>query len=305
MPFARLTAPASAGAVSRRWRARPIAGRLLMIGPALLLAALFTIGPVFVAVYLSLTDWNGFSQKFNMVGLDNYRDMLTEPDLLRAVGVTAIVAVVGTVLCNALGLGLALLVKERGTANNFARATFFYPQVISPLVLGFLWAAILGTKGAINSLLPEGGQVPFLSQPGWALWSLIGVIVWATFGLNVALYVAGLQTVPQDQLDAAKLDGASSLQSFRYVTVPAISGVMTLNLVLVLVFLLRIYDLVLSLTNGGPAGSTKTIAYLILNQSLRNNQLGLGSAEAVGLIAVTAVISVLVMGFRSRAGSGA
>jgi multiple sugar transport system permease protein/raffinose/stachyose/melibiose transport system permease protein len=146
--------------------------------------------------------------------------------------------------------------------------------------------------------------LPFLSNPRWALLTLIGVIVWAGFGVNVVLYLAGLQTVSKDLLEAANIDGASRGQVFRHVTLPALAPVVTINLVLSLVTLLKTYDVVVSLTDGGPAGSTQTAAYLILSDSFANSTLGLGSAQSVVLMVITGALALSVARLRSRADRG-
>ncbi|WUV04612.1 sugar ABC transporter permease [Actinoallomurus sp. NBC_01490] len=203
---------------------------------------------------------------------------------------------------NLLGLGFAVLVNGTSRVNRFLRVVLFYPHVLSALVVGFLWSAILGTTGAVNSLLTaHGGSVlPFLSDPTWALITMIAVLVWAGFGVNVVLYLAGLQAVPRSLVEAARIDGATRWQVFRHVTLPALGPVVTINIVLSLVTLLKTYDLVVSLTAGGPAGQTQTIAYLILWNSFHDNKLGFGSAQSVVLMIVTGILALAVTRMRRR-----
>ncbi|MGW8949495.1 carbohydrate ABC transporter permease [Streptomyces sp. NPDC055709] len=274
----------------------------VMVVPATVLYAVMLAVPVGLAVYLSLTDWDGFSADPGFVGAANYTDLLTDPGLQRAATVTLLLAGAGTLGLNALGLGFALLLNRPSRLNSFFRMVMFYPHVLSALVVGFLWSAILGTTGAVNSLVTSrGGEVlPFLSDPDWALATMIAVVVWAAFGVNVVLYLAGLQAVPHSLTEAARIDGAGRWQVFRHVTLPALGPSVTINVVLSLVTLLKTYDLVVSLTAGGPAGQTQTVAYLILWNSFHDGRLGFGSAQSVVLMLVTAVLALAVTRLRRR-----
>ncbi|MFF4902633.1 carbohydrate ABC transporter permease [Streptomyces sp. NPDC001068] len=278
-----------------------------MTTPAVLLFTLMMVVPLGLSAYLSLTDWDGYTAHPALVGLHNYRQLLHDPEVRHAAWVTGVIAVVGTALINIVGLAVALAIAAPGRLNTFLRTVFFYPYVISALIIGFLWSALLSTNGAINTLLDALGQagLPFLSQPGWALASLILVIVWSGFGFALVLYIAGLQTVPASLIEAARLDGAGRWQTLRHVTLPMISPIVTVNIVLTLVSLLRTYDLVLSLTAGGPAGSTQTGAYLILGESFQNNVLGYGSAQSVVLTVITGVAALAVTLLRRRTDAGA
>ncbi|MCG5218264.1 carbohydrate ABC transporter permease [Streptosporangium sp. KLBMP 9127] len=274
----------------------------IMVLPATVLYAVMLVVPVGLALYLSLTDWDGFSASPSLVGAANYADLLVDPDLRRSAIVTLLVAAVGTAGLNLLGLGFALLVNGASRANSFFRMVLFYPHVLSALVVGFLWSAILGTTGAVNSFITtRGGEVlPFLSDPTWATITMIAVLVWAGFGVNVVLYLAGLQAVPAALVEAAEIDGATRWQVFRNVTLPALGPSVTVNIVLSLVTLLKTYDLVVSLTAGGPAGQTQTVAYLILWNSFHDARLGFGSAQSVVLMIVTAALAFVVTRLRRR-----
>jgi raffinose/stachyose/melibiose transport system permease protein len=277
-----------------------------MLLPAVVLFVVMLVIPVGMSLYLSLTDWDGYSANPAMVGLENYARLFDDAEATSAAAVTLVVAAAGTVLLNVFGLGFAVLVNGASRLNSFFRMVLFYPHVLSALVVGFLWSAILGTSGVVNGIITsKGGEVlPFLSDPTWALVTMICVLVWAGFGVNVVLYLAGLQTVSKDLLEAARIDGATPAQVFRNVTLPALAPVVTVNLVLSLVTLLKTYDLVVSLTGGGPAGSTQTAAYLILWDSFHNNELGFGSAQSVVLMLVTGVLALTVARLRSGADAG-
>jgi raffinose/stachyose/melibiose transport system permease protein len=176
------------------------------------------------------------------------------------------------------------------------RTVFFYPYIISALIIGFLWSAMLAPQGAVNSLLAQFGMapLPFLTDMTFAKASVILTIVWSHFGFNMILYLAGIKSVPTEYYEAATVDGASRWQQFRNVTLPLIAPVLTVNLVLTLVGLLKAYDIVLALTDGGPAASTQTIVYQILKDSFAQARLGFGAAQSVVLLIVTAAIGLAV-----------
>ncbi|NUO60728.1 MAG: sugar ABC transporter permease [Hamadaea sp.] len=272
-----------------------------MLAPSVVLYTVMTIVPVGVAIYLSLTDWNGFSEAA-FIGWDNYRHLFDDPNTQSAWYVTTIVAVSGTVFMIGGGLAYALLLKQSSRTNSFFRALAYYPHVISALILGYLWSAILGTNGAINNTVAKFGMGPigFLFEEKLALISLIGVIVWAGFGFNVVLFVAALQTVPAELVEAAAIDGASRWQTNRRVVIPMIAPVVTVATVLNLIGLIRTYDLVVSLTGGGPAGATQTYAYVILARSFEGTKVGYATAQAVFLMVVSAVLALVVTALRNR-----
>jgi raffinose/stachyose/melibiose transport system permease protein len=298
-----VASPAAPPVARRRGRRTDLLADTVMVAPALILVTAFILIPIVIAVYLSMTNWDGFSPSPDFIGFKNYSRAFSDASVGYAAGVTAIVAVVGTLLCNVFGLGAALLVTKSTRINAFLRGVLFYPYIIGAVIIGFLWSALLGTNGAVNSVLTGLGlpTVPFLAQPGWALASVIFVIVWSGFGVNMVLYLAGLQTIPDSLIEAATIDGASRWQTFWKVKLPILAPVVTINIVLTMITLLRTYELVLSLTRGGPAGKTQTIAYYILNISFTQGKLGYGAAQAVLLMIVIVIVTVAITSFRRRA----
>jgi ABC-type sugar transport system permease subunit len=274
-----------------------------MVGPALLMVAVFVLVPIVIAIYLSLTNWDGFTIPPKFIGLENYRRVFIDPEVMHAAGLTFAIAVVGTVACNVLGLGVALLVNRNSRVNSFVRVLVFYPYVIGPVILGFLWASILGTNGAVNAVLESLGndRLPFLADPQWAVITLIAVIVWSSFGMNVVLYLAGLQTVDESLIEAATIDGATPWQIFWRVKLALIAPTVTLNAVLAAIALLRVYELIVALTAGGPAGSTQSSVFNILTTSFARSQLGYGAAQSVILMLVIIVVTVALTRVRRGA----
>lgn len=298
-PMSSTPAPRKRSAL-QRWRHR-LPG-ILMGGPAVAVFLAMFVIPMILAAVLSFTDWNGYSLNFTFVGWENYIKAFRSPRSTQAAIFTGVIAVVGTILCNAIGLAIAALIAGPGRSNTILRTIFFYPYVISALIIGFLWSAMLSPSGAVNGFLTTVGlpAMPFLTDPTFAKASVIFTIVWSHFGFNMILFLAGIKSVPAEYYEAATVDGASRWQQFRSITLPLIAPVFTVNLVLTLVGLLKAYDVVLSLTDGGPAGSTQTIVYQILKDSFANSALGFGAAQSMILLIVTAVIGLAVTLVRRR-----
>lgn len=277
-----------------RWKRR-LPG-FLMSAPAVIVFLVLFIVPMVFSFVLSLTNWTGYSLNFDFIGFQNYLNAFKNARTIDAAIFTAILAVVGTILCNVFGLGLASLVSAPGAMNTVARTVFFYPSVISALIIGFLWSALLAPQGAINGLLEKFGlgAVPFLTDPAFAKGAVIFTVVWSHFGFNMILYIAGLKSIPPEYYEAATVDGADTWTRFRHITLPLLAPIVTVNIVLTLVGLLRVYDIVLAITDGGPAASTETIVYQILRDSFLNAKLGFGAAQSFMLLIVTAIFGIAV-----------
>ncbi|WP_228479768.1 carbohydrate ABC transporter permease [Microbacterium abyssi] len=309
-PSPRMAAPRPSARVSRRRSGRARLLDLALTAPALIVYVTLMVVPVGFAVYYSFTRYNGIpTQSPQWVGLDNYSRIFQDPanEMHSSIAVTAIIAIVGSFLVNFAALGLALLLQKRSRFNTFGRAVMFYPHVLSALIVGFLWQAILGPQGAINALMDQwtGSSLPFLSDPTWALWTLVGVIVWAQFGVQLILYISGLQAVSTELQEAARIDGATRRQVFRHVTWPALAPTVTVTIITSILSLLKVYDVVLGLTNGGPGDATQTWAYEILAVSFANNRVGLACAQAVLLIIAAGILSFSIIVMRRKAEEGA
>ncbi|WP_194910967.1 carbohydrate ABC transporter permease [Catenulispora rubra] len=284
-----------------RARRRETLTDLAMMAPPLILVLGLIVVPIGIAGYLSFTDWDGFTTPPHMVGFHNYIRLTHDPAVRHAAFVTLLITVVGTVACNVLGLGVALLLNRNTRLNALLRVLVFYPYVVGAVILGFLWSSILGTNGAVNAVLGARHALPFLSDPTWATATVICVIVWSSFGVNVVLYLAGLQTVPDMVVEAAKIDGASAWQTFWRVKLPMLAPTVTVNVVLVVIGLLRVYELILALTAGGPAGQTQSFVYNILTSSFDNTQLGYGAAQSIVLMVAIIAATVGITAARRRA----
>lgn len=274
----------------------------VLVTPALILFTALVVIPLLLSFFNSFTDLDSYGRITEFVGVDNYVRLTRDPTTANALRVTAILTVVCTVAINAFGVFLAMMLNHRGRIYTIYRAAVFYPYVFSPIISGFAWNALLNPDGVVNSILRAqfGSTIPFLTDADWALAALIVVTVWNTVGFSTILYLAGLQSIPSELLEAAQMDGASAGARFRHITWPMLAPTTTINLVLVSIGLIRTYDLVVALTGGGPAGQTQTIAFRILVLGFETNQVGFASAGAVVLFLATAVLSAIVILMRRR-----
>lgn len=277
----------------RNWK-KP-ASFIAFVGPAFLAFVAIVLIPFFNGIYYSFTDWNGVTGQLNMVGLDNYHRILFEDEQFRAsFWITTKYTLVAVVLTNIVGFLLALLLTMNIKTRNLLRTIFFMPNLIGGLILGFIWQFIY-VKGfeSIGALTGWSlFELPWLGDAQTAFWGIVIVAIWQGGGYVMVIYIAALQNVPTDLLEAAKIDGANKLKMLRHITLPMIMPSITICLFLTISWSFKVFDTNLSLTNGGPFKSTEMLALNIYTESFVNNNYGLGSAKAVVFFLVVAAITV-------------
>ncbi len=275
----------------RRWL-----HQLLFIGPAVLFFTLILVIPFFMSLYYSFTEWNGVSTTVTWIGIENYKKiMFNDPDYYKSFLFTFRYAIVSVVLTNVVGFLLALLLTQALKLRNILRTIFFMPNVIGGLLLGFIWSFIF-VKGfaSIGELTGLAFfNLPWLGDAPTAFWGLIIVTVWKGAGYVMVIYIAGLSNVPKDMIEAARIDGATRMQMLYKITLPLIMPSITVCLFLTLSWGFKVFDLIMSLTKGGPFNSTESVSLNIYQEAFRNNALGLGSAKAVIFFLIVAVITIL------------
>ncbi|HUR02946.1 MAG TPA: sugar ABC transporter permease, partial [Nonomuraea sp.] len=193
------------------------------------------------------------------------------------------------------GLLLALGVHTRIKSRNVLRVLLFAPAVITPVATGYLWQYLLAPNGAVNQLLGGIGLASWrqnwLGDPDLALWTVVGVVVWQFSGYSMVIFLAGLQGVPQDVIEASKIDGAGAFRRFRYVVRPALAPAITINLMLSVIGGLKLFDQVWVMTQGGPGDATDTMSTLIYKNAFQFNDFGYGIAMALVLTVFVALLS--------------
>lgn len=263
--------------------------------PALALFVTFTYYPLLTVAYLSLTDADLISRA-SFIGLANYRLLTEDPVFWRALRVTVIFSVSATLLDVTLGMLLGFLMNAKMRLQGLVRAAIFTPVVVSVAATAILWLYFLNPNiGPITLLLRALGFSPpnFLQSTATALPAVIVVNTWKGVGFAAVLFLAGLQAIPKELLEAAAIDGATLWQRTRYVTIPLLSPTTVLVLFISLVGSFQAYGLVLLMTRGGPAGSTNLLGFYLYENAFRFFDMGYASAISIVLFLVLVVISAL------------
>jgi raffinose/stachyose/melibiose transport system permease protein len=267
--------------------------------PALAFYGVYIIYPMINAVYLSLHEWNGFAQSpMKFVGLSNFKYLyFRDPVFWTAFFNTFIWVGLSLVVPVLLGLIAALAVNQPLPGRNVFRTFFYLPQVLAPIAVGTMWRWIYNPNyGAVNDTLRrlglENWTQLWLGDPNIALYSVFIGFVWTIMGVNMVLFLAGLQNVEQSLVDAARIDGAGSFRVFRAVTLPALRPAITIVIAMTIFNSLKVFDLIVSMTRGGPAQSTQVLALWSYTQSFDHHAFGVGNAIAVNLFVITMVIVI-------------
>lgn len=266
--------------------------------PALVVYTILLVVPIIMALGISFFKWNGINE-MTFIGLKNYINLLGDKRLGDSVGNTLILAGVVIVLVNVLGLSLAMLVNKASKTNNFFRAVFFIPFVLSCVAISFVWKSIVAYNGVLNSTLITLGMESlvgnWLGKKTLAMICIIVVEVWRNTGYHMMLYLAALQAVPAELYEACTVDGGSKWDKFRNVTLPLIVPGMSVSILMSIINELKIYDVVKVMTDGGPGYDTETIVYNIVAQGFSNNLVGYSSAISVVLFVAIGLISVAIV----------
>ena len=259
----------------------------LYIAPAFLFYVLFAFGPLLYTTWLSFFDWNGLT-KGTWSGLENYEDILGDPDI-RASFVHAFELIVFyAILPVLLGLTLASVIAHaRVRGVTFFRAVLFLPQTIATVVIAVAWVWIYAPDGPLNAALDAVGldavSRGWLGDFSWALPALGIVGTWVMFGLCIVLFLAGIQKIPLSLYEAARVDGAGRVREFFAVTLPGLRGELAVALTLTTIMALRTFDLIYVSTAGGPGTSTTVPSVLVYQNAFVNGRVGLAAAVAVVL----------------------
>ena len=288
---------------SRRSWARP-SGLAPVAGLAIGLYVAFLLYPIASSLVTSFTDRNPLRADSTFIGLDNYRQLFTDARLLASLRFTIVVVIAVTIVSNVVGLGFALLLNRPSLGYRLMRTLIFIPQVLSGVIVAFIWRSILTQNGLLNTSLRSIGladqPISWIGTPDLALLSVCVVVSWATIAFATVVYVAALQSVPGELYEAARIDGANALGRFRFVTLPMIAPGMTISIVLCLITTFKLYDVIAVLTGGGPANTTQTTAFYLITVAFTTNRFGYASAIAILLLVATTVIAYSLTGLLRR-----
>ena len=272
---------------------------ITMYLPALLFFCIFVIYPLIRALYTSLTDWNGLSPTFNFIGLGNYRTLFADTYVLRTVSTTFKYTIAVTLGQNLLALIMALALNQKFRGRNVLRTMVFVPSILSGLIVGYIWSFLysdpLMKLGKLLDIPLLANNV--LSSQTFAIFAAAFVTIWRSAGWTMMIYLAGLQNVPAELLEAASIDGANAWHKLRYITLPLLMPSFTVNIILTFERGLKDFDSVFALTGGGPGDATMTMALNIYRESFYFSRAGYGTAIGVVLFCVIVVLTLIQLKF--------
>lgn len=268
------------------------------IFPAFLVYTVLMMYPMIQAVGLSFTDWKGVTfDNLHFVGLKNYIDVFTDKQIIISITNTVVYAIAVPLAVTVFAVPLAVALNSKMKTCNIQRAAFFFPSVPSALVLGFLWSYIMSPLdyGLLNRLVTRLGFEPvlWLADPKMAMVSVIVVTVWSQLGWHACIYLAQLQSVPDDLYEAARIDGANTLQLFFRITVPQLKPAMVTSVMLLMISSLKVFDLPFALTGGGPGYATTMISQVIIQRGFVDKMYGRSMAAAIVFFMVVAFITMI------------
>jgi multiple sugar transport system permease protein len=282
---------------SRKLNAHQARMAYLFISPTILLFAVFTVIPVFMAFYLSFTNYDVLS-RMDWVGLDNYRKLVADDLLWQTFRNVLYYTVIFVPLNILTSLLIALLLNKARLGVKLFRTLNYLPTLTSAVAAATVWLWILHPEyGLLNGFLSYFGVTgpAWLAQSNTAMTSIIMVTLWQAVGSNMVIYLAGLQGVPDYLYESAKLDGANAMQRFRFITWPQLRPTTFLVSTMSIIGALQLFDQAFVLTQGGPANATKTPVYLIYQQGFNQLQMGYASSQAFVLAIGILIFSLINM----------
>lgn len=269
---------------------------LFFLSPTLIIFATFILFPVVFSFYLSFHKWNMFSSGQTFVGLQNYARLLHDTEFWMVLKNTLIYTL-GTVPLNmAFALLVAYALNRKIAGKKFLRTAFFAPVIISPVAAAVIWRWIYDPNfGLINYLLDLVGiKGPnWINEPSSAMIALIIMGVWKTFGVNMVLFSAGLQGIPESYYEAAEIDGAGRWSKFWRITLPLLSPTTFFIMVMSIIGSFQVFDIVYVLTAGGPLGSTKVLVFYLYEYAFKFFEMGYASAAAYILFIVLVILTLI------------
>ena len=248
---------------------------------------------------LSFTDWDGVKafSSINIIGLDNYKTVITGQEFLIALKNNMIWALVSVTVPIAIGLvQAAVIVNSNVKCKNLFQLLLFLPQILSSMIMSIMWLAIYDpASGLLNEALKMIGldsfAQPWLGDKSTAIYALLVMSIWTAYGFNTVIYCTAIRSVDQAMYEAAKIDGANFLQTFFRITIPSISKTTTTLLLLSLIGAFKVFDVVFQMTKGGPGYYTYVMSYYLYQTAFASNKIGLGCSIAVLLTIIVFVVS--------------
>lgn len=269
---------------------------LLVFGlPSLILFTVFVVMPMIDAGTFSFFAWNGYGPITNFVGLDNYADVLTHRNFGTAVRNSLLVVAVSLLVQLPLAMWAALALSERGVGINVLRTIFFVPFMLAEVAAGLIWKFVYdGNYGLLPTIGDlTGVNMPFvLADKLWVIPAIMLVITWKYFGFHMMIFIAGLQSIPNEVIEAARLDGVKKWQIIRHIKLPMVRSAIVISVFFAITGALQLFDIIIPLTNGGPSHSSHTIVTFLYQFGILRMKLGFGGAVSVLLFIACVIVAL-------------
>lgn len=269
---------------------------LLMLPPALILFSLFVVWPLAHAAYYSVFNWNGYGTPQDFIGFHNYERAFDHSIFWVSVRNTVIVLLVSILIQMPIGLALALAIYKKTPTNALFRLVFFLPFILAEVAAGLIWSFVFdGNTGLVAGITSALGIDPvfILASREYAFYAICVVVVWKYFGFHMMIYIAALQAVPAELIEAARIEGAKRWDVIRHVQIPHIRPAIVVSGFFAVIGSLQLFDIVIPLTNGGPSNQTHTVVSYLYTFGLVRLNIGYGSAVGVILFVAAAVTAVV------------
>jgi len=278
------------------------------LAPALAVFILLEVAPAFATSIFSLTDYTGLpGTPINWVGLDNYTSLFAgqQTFMLRALGVTAIFSLAVTIIQNGVAVLVAWLLNAKLRGEIAVRSIVFLPVVLGATVNGLTWYVMFNPLGGVVTMILQqlfGLRTNMLGTPATALYAVIWVQIWANMGFSMMVFLAGMQAIPSDVYEAGKIDGTGPWSAFRHLTIPLLAPSITINVLLAIVGTITGFELILVLTDGGPALATQTLGMWVFNTAFFSGTRLPGFASAIAMVqfALVFVIAMIMQAYLRR-----
>jgi raffinose/stachyose/melibiose transport system permease protein len=276
----------------------------LFLAPALAIYLLLVIAPIFQAVYYSGFKWTGLGPLDEFVGVQNFRTAFQDTVFTGALKHNGIFIALSLAIQLPFALAIAMILHQRLRGRALLRLLFFMPFVLSEVVTAVVFTLMLQPHGLVDQSLDKAGLdfliKEWLADPGIVLYTVFVAISWKYFGFHMVLYLAGLQQIPRELEEAAAIDGATPLQTFRYVTFPLLGPTIRISVFLSIIGAIQLFDLVWVMTGGGPVDASNTMAVYMINHGFKRFQFGYASAVAVIMLVISLVIALTYQRFVLR-----
>lgn len=280
----------------------------LFVLPGMILFFLIAVVPIFQTLGLSFTNWDGVKplNTIEIVGLQNYEKIITGDEFIHAIKNNVLWALVSVTVPIAIGVVQAnVIVNSKVKCKNLFQLLLFLPQILSSMIMSIMWLAIYDpASGLLNAVLDLAGLEnlikPWLGSKETAIWCLLIMSVWTSYGFNTIIYCTAIRAVDGAMYEAATIDGANQLQLFFKITLPSISKTTTTLMLLSLIGAFKVFDVVFQMTKGGPGYYTYVISYYLYQTAFTSNKIGLGCAIAVLLTILVLIVSKVFQTIRKE-----